>query len=440
MTQTRVILIGGALATLVLAFIGQYAPSRDLLALWLAADAVASGNPSQIFPPLGDTFAMRPPPGWYERAAELDQLGEVYPYIYPPIWAWLMAPLTKIMSFETFRAGAFALNAGLLCATSYLAARLAGVHPGSPSTLRNWMLVALALILVSQAGTIALRQGQVQILVAFLSVLALERAQRHHPKTAGIAMGIAIALKLSPLLLALLWLVTGHWRAFLWAMVVGGALGLASLIVAGWPLHAHFLALLGAIDQTVLITTVTYALDTLIGGWSLLGAPQMIPIVPPEMLTPELTAALEEPSANWLVLPKPALYAMIARGAVLATLILSAFLLRRAASPEAAAAAWATAMTGIAFFGPIGWAYYYIAPFAFAPLFLNRFGIAGGIALLGAIGLCYVNPVKQMLWSTLGLSPMQSIGLATLLYLCLMVFTSLSPTSRKSDDDPDPIR
>ena len=63
-------------------------PSRDFLALWLAGDAVAAEQPGLIYPPTGALFEMRPPVEWYARAVELGRPAPVYPYLYPPIWAW----------------------------------------------------------------------------------------------------------------------------------------------------------------------------------------------------------------------------------------------------------------------------------------------------------------------------------------------------------------
>ena len=44
-------------------------------------------------------------------------------------------------------------------------------------------------------------QNQPQILVSFLTVLALERAMRGHERTAGLALAVAAAIKVYPVLL-----------------------------------------------------------------------------------------------------------------------------------------------------------------------------------------------------------------------------------------------
>ncbi|HHB80909.1 MAG TPA: DUF2029 domain-containing protein, partial [Aliiroseovarius sp.] len=223
------------------ALFGPIAPSRDLLALWLAGEAVANGLPEQIYPPAAELFIMQPPEGWYLHAAEMGWAGEVFPFIYPPIWAWVMAPVTELFSFQGFSRFMFGVNTAALIGLIGAAARLA--FPASAGHRPRWLFwlpVALLVYYFSRAGLVSLFQGQPQIVVAFLTVYALERVQAGHPLRGWVAMGLAIALKLSPLPLLVLWLAVGERRAALTALVFASALGLLSLVLAGWPIHARF--------------------------------------------------------------------------------------------------------------------------------------------------------------------------------------------------------
>lgn len=64
----------------------------DATAIWLAGRAFAEGQFDQIYNVGHGVFTMTPPSGWAGRLAEQgisDQA--VYPFVYPPLWAWFAA-------------------------------------------------------------------------------------------------------------------------------------------------------------------------------------------------------------------------------------------------------------------------------------------------------------------------------------------------------------
>lgn len=376
MIQSPALRLAGLIALLAFVLVvvrfGPAVPSRDLMALWLAAKAVAAGDPGSVYPPLSPLFEMRPPIDWFAQARDVGRPGEVYPYLYPPLWAWLLAPVTRWLDFGTVAAGAFLLNSLMLLTAPLVALRLAlGGRTGEWGHAAGAALAfGLALLLLTRIGPVALLQGQPQIAVAFLVLLGLERDRNGHPLAGGVAMGLAIALKLSPLPLALIWLVAGRWRAFGATAVTGGVLGLASVGLAGWAPHAQFLAELRAIDHTMLVSSAAYSLDVLAAalGWGAGG--QLISSLPAEITDPTIVGAAAAPQLGWLVMPKPPLYGLAQRVILIALVLGTGLALRRLDDPARRAALWSAAMTAIAFFGPIGWVYYYIAPAALAPAVL----------------------------------------------------------------------
>lgn len=411
--------------------LGQYAPSRDLLALWLAASNVAAGQPGDLFPPVTDLFLMRPPMHWFDLTTAIGHPGEAYPYIYPPIWAWLLAPLTKFASFQVFKSLVFVANALMIAGIVLIAARMSGATGGTRRLPPlQWLAIVAFMLFTSQAAVVALKQNQMQILVAFLCLFALDRADRDRPFAAGLALGVAIALKLSPLPLALIWLLIGRWRALLVATATGGALGLASLGVAGWPIHAEFLAVLDMIDRTILITTQNFTLDTVAAGFLGVLDGQLVSSMPPEITDPAIAAAFEDPDALWAVLAKPALVGWLSKAGMLATVLGIAALLRRTPAGRGRAALWAAALTGLAFFAPIGWTYYYLAPFAFAPLLWLQFGRAGLVGLLTGT-ILMVPAFSHVVRTALGTDAGQFLGLIVPAYMiALIVVARRNPSAQ----------
>lgn len=329
------------------------AGSLDFLALWMAGEAVANGTPALIYPPDTGVFTMTPPPEWLETLAARGHDDPVYPFIYPPLWAWLMAPVTQVTTFETATVLLRGALAALLAGTLLAARRLAA--PDSP--LLPWLAAGVMMLMLTTTGMIALFQNQPQILVAFLTVLALERAGRGVPVPGGALMALAAAIKLYPALLALLWLARGQYRAFGAFLVTGGALAGLSVAVAGWPLHARFLDLIGMISGTVLSASQSHTTDVLFA----------------QILWPFQFSFIEDITAEtengWLVLEKSAGFAAFGKGLQLATLAALAWAGRRG---MVAAAFWPLAMVALSLTGPLAWSYHYIAPLAFAPMLLAR--------------------------------------------------------------------
>ncbi len=72
--------------------------------------------------------------------------------------------------------------------------------------------------------------GQMNLPVVLLVVLALEREERGHSSVAGLAMGLACMMKMSPGLLVAWWLLRGRWKAA--AVSVGAAVVLSVLSLA----------------------------------------------------------------------------------------------------------------------------------------------------------------------------------------------------------------
>ncbi|WP_223637530.1 glycosyltransferase 87 family protein [Rhodobacter sp. TJ_12] len=374
----RALLLAIALGLGAALLLGPVAPARDLMALWLAAQEVAAGQPDAIYPPLAPVFEMRPPLSWYDAAAKLGRPGTVYPYLYPPLWAHLLAPVTGWIGFDSFARAVLGLHVALLALLPLIAAHFTLARAPTAAEARLWVGAAVAALILSHGVPVALLQGQPQILVAFLTLYGLDRAAQGRPVPGGLALGLAIALKLAPLPLALLWLLTGQSRAALVALGVTGALGLVSIALAGWPAHAEFWAQLRVIDHTALMSTSTAAFDTLWGKLCCLDQTQFIPALPPEIGTA---------GSGWHVLAKPAPWASAQKLALLGLLLALAVPLRRAPTSARRAALWGLACTCLAFLGPIGWIYYYIVPLALIAALPHSLGRAGWALTIGTIAL-----------------------------------------------------
>lgn len=152
------------------------------------------------------------------------------PFIYPPFAALLFA-VASGLSFATWQVTATAVTIALLPVVAYLALGLAG-RPAGPTRLAGALAIgAAALWLEPVASTLAF--GQINVLVLALVVGDLALPDRFRGK--GIGIGLAAAIKLTPLIFIAYLLFSRRVRAAVVGTLVFGAtvaLGFALLPAA----------------------------------------------------------------------------------------------------------------------------------------------------------------------------------------------------------------
>lgn len=160
------------------------------------------------------------------------------PTTYPPFAALLFAPLT-LLDVAAIRAAATVANLALLVAFAQLSLRLVG----RPARVEHALWVAAFAVWCEPVWT-TLRYGQVNLLLAVLVLWDLTR--RPGNRWAGVGIGVAAAIKLTPALFVVLLLATGAalaltgqgaWRPWLRhaCMAVGTFLGATALAAAALP-------------------------------------------------------------------------------------------------------------------------------------------------------------------------------------------------------------
>jgi predicted membrane-bound dolichyl-phosphate-mannose-protein mannosyltransferase len=342
----------------------------------------------------------------------------------------LTGALSKITSFGVLTAIAAAVNPIMLSVCVILAGRIVGLKQITPALLLGGQIVLFA----TWIGQLALIQNQPQIFVAFLTLLSIERAQADKPVTAGAALALAASIKLYPALFIIFLLAAGHRRVALPFVLFGAALGGASVALAGWPLHAVFLAQIKTIAQTVLVTPVSFSFDPLIG--QTLFGDHLLDVPRPDWAVNNnpndhayLSYVMMAKPALWKTLNGIAVFLCIAGGA------LALFLARR--RPKSGLNSgwiWAACMGLYALLSPLSWSYHYIAIAAFAPYVVLWIGARYGVLLLLALFVPLAFPAP-VLYSNLkfAIFPFQIIGTVSLaLYVCTLLRLTYSHKSPPS--------
>ncbi|WP_243745166.1 glycosyltransferase 87 family protein [Streptomyces hainanensis] len=147
--------------------------------------------------------------GWAIRTGadlyELRVTKHELPATYPPFAALLFVPLTWV-GVETMRVAATVLNLALLLTLVWLTLRLIGRRPWGLSMPGTACAVAAVAVWCEPVWT-TLRYGQINLLIAVLVLWDLSRRCDH--RWAGVGIGIAAGIKLTPALFAVLLAVAG---------------------------------------------------------------------------------------------------------------------------------------------------------------------------------------------------------------------------------------
>ena len=172
----------------------------------------------------------------------------------------------------------------------------------------------------------------------------------------------------------LLLLASGRRRAVWSFFATGGALGLLSIAVGGWPLHQHFLQLLGVISDTAMLSPMIYSWESVIAQ-SLFPDLQHLIIARP-------VNPVEKILYGWTVVQKPFAFSLACKLAQAGALVALAFRFRAMRSTAERALLWPAAFGVMSLLGPIAWCYHYLAMAAFTPCLIDRLGLRRGMALL----------------------------------------------------------
>ncbi len=229
----------------------------DFSAYWAAAERLNSG---------GSLYTAAQLAGPYAPQAQ-------FLYLYPPPLAGLLRPIAALLPID-YRAAAWGwavLGAAIvvvavlaLWRTERLGERFELLRGGG-----RWLLVAAAFAFPPLVGELVL--GNVHILLLGLLTLAwigLRRRDERGQWVAGVAVGIAAAIKVLPALLLVWFLVTRRYRAAGGVLVGAAAMSLLSLPLTGtqpWLDFPTVLANLSAPSDTTDTLAPTVWLGDLVG-------------------------------------------------------------------------------------------------------------------------------------------------------------------------------
>lgn len=324
---------------------GQW--SIDLSALFMAGHVVATGAPELIYGTASDWFGGPPPEAWVAALADMGETAHRPTfYIYPPIWAHLTAPLADALSPRAF------FDLGRLAVTLSMAVTVMVLHRLMAARVAPAVFAAAAILLIetSMPTITAIGFAQPQVLVIGLIALSVQRFAAGGRIGAGVLLGLAAGIKITPILLILMFLGERDWRAPLAALVTAGAMAALSLAVAGWEVHALFLARAAEVDALVPLVGLNLTFETVVHDLGLPLTPCLACLAPQH--------GLNTPFVGWLSF-------CLMLTAMLAALFATRGLPRR----TRLALRLLLLYLSVTFFGSLAWVHYYALPVLMLPGF-----------------------------------------------------------------------
>lgn len=228
----------------------RFAAGDDLSSSYIGCRILASGQPDHLYSYDPLRFSeIGPDPAWHAAARQGQFTGFLHPYVQTPLWALLLAPLCTRTSFAAFNHLFAVLTLLSFAAVVWLVARF-----WTPRLLHPLSLAAVLLLLwFSVPFQYAMMLMQTHILFVLLTLASLLLAERRRPLLAGLLLAIAAAIKLTPGVLVLYWLLTRRWKAAASMAVCSALLFAITRAAVGPHLMATYLADLHRVAGTLLV-------------------------------------------------------------------------------------------------------------------------------------------------------------------------------------------
>ncbi len=224
---------------------------EDLSSSYVGCRVLAQGQSDHLYAHDSEIFSMVRDPLWNSIAeqAGFAPLALLHPFVQTPLWAYLLRPVCTHTQFRPF-AYLFVLLAMLsFSGTVWLVTRYWATSLFHPA------YVALVYVGLSFLDPFryAMFLTQTHVLFVFLSVLAIVSAQRDRPGWAGLVLSLAAAVKVTPGLLLVYWLVSRRYKAALSFVLFSLALAAVTIMACGWPLYVAYLHELSRISNVLLV-------------------------------------------------------------------------------------------------------------------------------------------------------------------------------------------
>lgn len=332
-------------------FLGS--PGDDLSSSYIACRLIASDQLTHLYDYHPEFFHLVQTPAWIQAAREAQFLGFLHPYVQIPLWAWSLQPLCINLDFDTVNAWFLLLSLVSIAVMVEFVAR----HWASRFQHPLWLALLLTAITWTTPFQYAMWLGQTHAIFLALTIIALIAAEQGRIRLAGAFLAIAVAVKITPILFFLYWLLKKQWRPAIWFLVWCACIALASIAATGIHTLLDYLHSMHRVSNTLLLSYNNQSLAAWLGY--------------AEPLASELK--------NWRSFPLSLPIKILSVGASLACLALAAWIQTRCKSLPTSIA---IILTGMTVFSPLAWTHYYLVLIPVSMILLQQQGLAPALIVL----------------------------------------------------------
>ncbi len=220
-------------------FAFDHEPGEDLASSYVGcrmlvggqADHLYSNDPAS-FDEIGDDDL------WQSIADAGGYTGALHPYVQTPLWAYALKPLCRRVEWKGFLRTFTFLSMLSLAGCLWLVAKYWTPSFFNPIAF----FVVIAVWVASQPFQYAVYLMQTHVLLIFLAIAGLVLAERGRWIEAGAFVACAAAVKITPGLLVIYWLMTKRWKAALSTVLWSGLLWFLTIAAVGHHLTDVYLA------------------------------------------------------------------------------------------------------------------------------------------------------------------------------------------------------
>jgi hypothetical protein len=215
--------------------------ARDFAAVYTSAYVYREGGDFYDAQPDREHFGANENPALIAAAKRLGTLHahegfeHVHVFSYPPLTVLPFVPFTMV----GFRAAAVAwqvLSLGFLALAGWSLWRAVPLSP-----VAGLVLAAVALVYEPLENSLGL--GQINLLVLALTCVFLRALVAGREALAGVALGVATALRVHPALFLLYLAWRRRWRAFAWGGATAAACTVLAIPLVGWDATVEYATL-----------------------------------------------------------------------------------------------------------------------------------------------------------------------------------------------------
>jgi len=313
------------------------APGDDLSSSYIAGRLIGTEREAHLYSHDPEFYHIVDDPVLNEVVRESRFAGFLHPYVQTPLWALFLRPLCTITDFPEFNLIFLILNISAVIGMVLLTAEMWAPLFRKPL----WLAGCLIVLPFMEPLRYTVFLNQTHPIFLFMTLLAVFLARKERYILAGLVLALAAAVKITPGLIVLYWLLTKRYRASLSFFGWSVLLVLATILLTGLDTSLAYFAEIRRISSVLLTAYNNQSLAAFIS---------------------DLSAGARVDLFSWRMYSLSLEVKAVSTGAILLTIATLAHMRRklRGATEEYDSIAVCAVLVAMTVFTPIAWSHYFI--------------------------------------------------------------------------------